>query len=273
MPPTERLRHIRIEERAKAERYTTPKIPRGRFQTPVTDRLPHGTELLDQLSQAEAEAQKQEAGLKERGIRLEFRGHPDFELFLKSLEASPQKIELLNVRKEGNVTVAAVLVPPGKLAYFKKRIEQYINEDTEKGNPKNKDLVQSISKISYAALHSYWTDGGDFPPEDKPLTWEVWLRTKINPEPELNIFRGGATQLGLTVSQRFLTFPDRAIILVHGTAKQLGSSLELLDLIAELRLAKECPTAFLNMKNVEKAEWVNEAVQRIVPPSPESVAV
>ncbi len=273
MPPTERLRHLRIEERAEAERYTTPHIPRGSFKTPVRDRLPHGEELLEQLSQAEADAQDQQADLKQRGIVLEFRGHPDFELLLKSLEASPQKIELLNVREEGNVTVARVLVPPGKLAHFKKRIEQYINEDTEKGNPRNKDLVQSISGISYAALRSYWTDAGDFPPEDRPLTWEVWLRTKINPEPELNIFRATAAPLGLTVSQRFLTFPDRAVILVHGTAEQLGSSLELLDFIAELRLAKECPTAFLNMKNVEKAEWVNEAVKRIVPPSPDSVAV
>ena len=277
MPPAERLRHLRIEARAKAERYTTPKIPRGTFQTPANDRVPHGEELLDQLSQAEAEAeaeaQKQEADLRQRGIVLEFRGHPDFELFFKSLEASPQKIELLNVREEGTVTVATVLVPQGNLAHFKKRIEQYINEETEKGNPKNKDLVQSIWRISHAALRSYWTDAGDFPPEDKPFTWEVWLRTKINPEPELNIFRAEAAPLGLNVSERFLSFPDRAVILVQGSAEKLGTSLALLDLIAELRLAKECPTAFLNLKNFEKAEWVNEAVRRIIPPSPESVAV
>ena len=183
MLPGERLRHLRVEERAKAERYTAPKRSRGSFKTPVRDRLPHGEELLGQLSQAEADAQEQQADLKQRGIVLEFRGHPDFELFFKSLEASPQKIELLNVREEGNVTVATVLVPPGKLAYFKKRIEQYINEDTEKGNPKNKDLVQSISEISYAALRSYWTDDGDFPTEDKPLNWEVWLARRLIPSP------------------------------------------------------------------------------------------
>lgn len=273
MPPTEPLRHLRIEDRAKAEKYTTPLIPRGPFKTPVRDRVPHGEDLLDQLDQAEAEAQEQQEEDKKRGIVLEFRGHPDFELFLKSLESSQQKIELLNVREDGPVTVARVLIPPGKLAYFRKRIQQYINENTDKGNAKNKDLVQSITSIGYVALRSYWTDLEDFPPEDKPLCWEVWLRTKANPEPDLNIFRAEANSQGLTVHPRFLTFPDRTVILVTGTANQLEASLDLLDLIAELRLAKECPTAFTNMRFHEQAEWVDEAVTRIIPPAKDAVAV
>ncbi len=273
MPSIEPLRHLRIDDRAKAEKYTTPLVPRGSFKTPVRDRVPHGEDLLGQLDQAEADAQEKQEEDKQRGIVIEFRGHPEFELFLKSLESSQQKIELLNVREDGPVTVARVLIPPGKLAHFRKRIQQYINEDTEKGNAKNKDLVQSITSIGYVALHSYWTDEGSFPPEDKPLCWEVWLRTNANPEPVLNIFRAEAEAQGLIVHPRFLTFPDRTVVLVTGTAKKFEASLDLLDLIAELRLTKECPTAFTNMRFHEQAEWVNEAVTRIVAPATDAVAV
>lgn len=276
MPPTEPLRHLRIDSRAQAEKYTTPLVPRGPFKTPVRDRVPHGEELLGQLDQAEADAQArqpEQEEKKEKGIVLEFRGHPDFELFVKSLENAQQGIELLNVREEGPVSVASVFVPPGKLAHFRKRIQQYISEETEKGNAKHRDLVQSITSIGYVAIRSYWTDEGDFPPEDKPLCWEVWLRTKANPEPDLNIFRAEADKQGLLVHPRFLTFPDRTVILVTGTAKQLEASLDLLDLIAELRLAKECPTAFTNMRFHEQAEWVQDAVSRIIPPATDAVAV
>jgi hypothetical protein len=276
MPPNEPLRHLRIDDRAHAERYTTPLVPRGPFKTPVRDRVPHGEGLLGQLDQAEADAQArqpEQEEKKEKGIVLEFRGHPEFELFVKSLENAQQGIELLNVREDGPVSVASVFVPPGKLAHFRKRIQQYIGEETEKGNAKHRDLVQSITSIGYVAIRSYWTDEGDFPPEDKPLCWEVWLRTKGNPEPDLNIFRGEAQAQGLTVHPRFLTFPDRVVVLVTGSAQQLEGSLDLLDLIAELRLAKECPTTFTNMRFHEQAEWVEEAVTRIVPPASDAVAV
>ncbi len=65
------------------------------------------------------------------------------------------------------------------------------------------------------------------------------------------------------------------MLLAHGTAAQLGSSLQLLDVVAELRLAKECPTKFISrhMHRPEQAEWAQEAAARVEPPAADAVAV
>jgi len=156
------------------------------------------------------------------------------------------------------------------------KIEKYLTEVTKKaGVAKHRTLVESISGIRRAALRSFWTDNTPFPPEDRPLNWEVWLRAVPSAETAINIFRTEAATLGLTVSPRVIHFPDRAVILAHGTAAQLGSSLQLLDVMAELRLAKECPTDFLSrhMRHGEQAEWAREAAARVVAPPAGAVAV
>ena len=171
-------------------------------------------------------------------------------------------IELLNVTQEGDVTVATVFIPNGKLIYFSRRFEKYLNEDTKKGRAKHRTLVESISGVRRAMLRSFWTDNAEFPADDRPRNWEVWLRTVPNPEGVLNVFRTEAGTLGLTVGHRVIHFPDRLVILAHGTSAQPGSSRQLLDVIAELRLAKECPTNFISrhMRGPEQVEWAQEAV-------------
>src|SRR6185312_5050095 len=149
MPPEERLRHLRIEGRAKTERYTTPNMGGGAFRMPPRDRQTHGEELLDQLNQADVEeqAQRAQAEANPGGVVIDFLSAPEFELQLKSLEAARQGIELLNVTMEGDVTVATVFIPNGKLTYFSRRFEKYLHEDTAAGRARHRTLVESISGI------------------------------------------------------------------------------------------------------------------------------
>jgi len=266
-----------MEGRATVERYTTPNKGGGAFRMPPRDRQTHGEELLEQLNQADAEEQEQraQAAANPAGVVIDFLSAPEFELRLKSLEAAGQGIELLNVTMEGDVTVATVFIPNGKLTYFTGRFERYLHEDTRGGQPTNRTLVESISGVRRAVLRSFWTDNAEFPPEDQPLNWEVWLRTVPNADAALNVFRAEADSIGLTVGGRVIHFPDRAVILAHGKAAQLGSSLQLLDVVAELRLAKECPTNFISrhMQRPEQAEWAQEAAARVIHPAADAVAV
>ncbi len=277
MPPRERLRHLRIEGRARAERYTTPNTGGGPFRMPARDRQSHGEDLLEQLGHADAEERelRTQAAANPGGTVIDFLSAPEFELQLKSLEAEKQGIELLNVTEEGDVTVATVFIPNGKLGYFTRRFERYLSEDTKAGRAKHRSLVESISGVRRAALRSFWTDNADFPLEDAPLNWEVWLRASPSPEPALNVFRTEAEAVGLTVGRREIRFPDRLVLLAHGTAAQFGSSLQLLDVVAELRLAKECATDFISrhMQRSEQADWAREAASRIVAPPEDAVAV
>ena len=103
MDGPEKLRHLRIDDRANAERFVSPMRGRDRFKMPPRDRMPHGTGLIDQLDDAEARAREDHdaAEATPTGIVLVFKSEPNFELALKSLEAVSQGIELLNVRGSG----------------------------------------------------------------------------------------------------------------------------------------------------------------------------
>jgi Subtilase family len=277
MAVSERWRHLRMDERAEAEDFTSPRQGRDRLDLPRRDRHPHGTDLISKLDDAEAQARAEQEGADSApgGVTLVFQSDPDFALALKSLEASRQGIELLNVRVVGKRSLASVYIPNGQLIYFKNKFEKYLTEVTPvKGEPKNKKLIESISDIQYQAINAFWTElGVPLPADGTFVNWEIWLRVQTDPEPILNIFRVEAEHRGLKVGPRVIRFPERVVTLAHGTVEQIRSSWILLDMIAELRLAKECPTTFIDMAPYEQAEWVRETVGRLKPPPGDAGAV
>ena len=79
--------------------------------------------------------------------------------------------------------------------------------------------------------------------------------------------------VGLTVSTDTIEFPDRIVGLVFGTAEQLMASTELLEMIGEVRRAKENPADFIAMTPQDQAEWVNNFLPKIEPPPTDAPAV
>src|SRR5207248_10816927 len=78
---------------------------------------------------------------------------------------------------------ATVFVPHGKLNYFVTKVKEYETElatprrPSAIANPKNKNLVESISDIRLAVLASLWTDDPALlPGPEQTAWWEVWLR-------------------------------------------------------------------------------------------------
>jgi Subtilase family len=171
-----------------------------------------------------------------------------------------------------NTMQATVFVPEGKLELFLKKIAAYRDESTtprsERGvaRPKNQDLVESISNIQLAALEALWTEYTlSFPDRDAVVTWEVWLRRDRGMD-HLARLRGYAEHFDLRVGHQTLTFVDRTVVLVQGTANSLARSIEILGMIAEVRLPKTTAAFFTDMTAVEQQQWVDELVARIVPP-------
>src|SRR5205814_623397 len=123
-----------------------------------------------------------------RGVVLEFASDPRLELVLKSLEDRRKGIELLAARTRDGIERAVVYVPDDEVAHFNTKLNEYLTQQTEKGNPKNAPLVNSISEIRLAVLESFWTDDpAELPRDERPVWWEVWLRreTVDQPPPEL----------------------------------------------------------------------------------------
>lgn len=278
MPVSDQLPHLIVEKRFSTEKYTyAGPIPMGEVQLPVRDRASHGASLRQQLDQARQQNEQMRGvtTTAERPARivLEVRSEPDFELALDGLEPRSQGVELACVRNEDNQRVAVIHVPEGKLSYFVKRVEQYVAEQVKSGKPKNQDLIDRIAEIRLATLRSFWTDEGhDFPQDDRPVWWEVWLRSESDQGP-WETFRMLAQAAGLRVGTETIRFPDRLVGLCSGTATQLSSSADILDLLGEIRRAKENPAGFLALTPREQAEWVEDLRQRITPPPADAPAV
>jgi hypothetical protein len=269
----EKLRHLRIDQYGQARDYTSPREGRDNFKMPARERQAHGADLSQQLESLDDGIRQRAAEQATRGTVLALSGAPGYELRLKSLDSVRAGIELLSVKPVGSKMVATVFVPQGKLTHFKGLVDGYLNKETTGGNPKNKKLVESISDISLAAIEHFWTDHEPFPAMDATISWEVWLRSGEGVAGALELFRAEATAAGLAVGARSLSFPDRIVVLAYGTANQFASSLTLLDILAELRRAKECPTSFVDLPATQQVEWVESFLSRVQSPPPECPAV
>lgn len=274
----DRRKHLFITGTSLAEKYISPVQGGGASRLPPVNRGYHGDALKKQLDHAWSDLRARDghhdvvAVEARRGIYLEFASAPRFDLALHSLDVTRSGIELAATRTSNEVTYATVYVPTGKLSYFEDKVEEYLAQSTPRGNPKNKPLVESIAEIRLAVLEGFWTDDPTlFPAVGKTIWWEVWLRGENGHG--LTRFREYAQKAGIKVGDKHLEFPDRFVVLVYADRKQMTGSIELLDVVAELRLAKEVPTAFTQMSPVERGEWVKDLEHRIASPSPDAPAV
>jgi hypothetical protein len=281
------LPHIELRTPPLSERFTTPQSARSSVSLPARNRAEHGARLKEELQRASEQAEEIIAARKditpvERGIYIEFESDPGFSLQLDSLDNRRSGIELVAVShiepSEGqqDVVKATVFVREGRLEVFLKKIEQYLQEETKKGTPRNKPLIESISEIRLATIRALWTDASPFPALDQPIWWEAWLRVGDSQEDRIRIleaFQQETARVNLSLSANYLAFPESTVVLVRGSANQLSESVFLLNTLAELRRARELATFFIDMPQLEQADWVEEAVSRITPPSDDAPAL
>jgi hypothetical protein len=266
----EKLPHLIVKDTASTELYTSPRAFGPKILLPSRNRQLHGTFLRKQFERVREEAialEKEKAayGIDVRnGICIQFESDPNLPLKLESVEAINMGIELLAVNTIDNKTVATVFVPDGKLAYFVKRIEDYLTSETAKGKPKHQTLIDSIADIRRAAIEALWTDAKEeFPADRKAIWWEVWLRTGKDRQALLSFFKEYAERIGLRIGNDHISFPDRLIVLAYGTKEQLSKSVDLLNCVAELRKAKETAEVFTRMAPNEQSAWTEEALARL----------
>lgn len=277
--------HIFVEQPAQAEAYTPP--PRGRdTDTSVgvpANRRTHGESLDAQLLRAEA------AGLGRRtdrrqvegsldGMYLTFESFPGLELAVESMDVRQGRIhpELRSVRLSAlpdgqQVELATVFIPDGKVGYFLRRIQQYI-ETAEADRPRNRKLLDRVQSIGLASIEHLWTDRPeDYPPVDATVWWEVWLRRRDGQE--IDRLRSFATPNDISVSSRVLSFPERLVVLVRASAEQLAAALDVLDDLAELRKPHELPQTLASASAIDQRDWVDQLAERTTATDRDAAAV
>ncbi len=279
----DKLPHLLITETAKSQQYKSPIVGGGdKPVVPRLDRLSHGQHLQGQLRElgsiakrvTEAQvAMSLNSGL---GLQIQFVGIPNVPLAFESLASErgkniEQHIEILSVCKSGDLTIANVYVPDGKLAHFERYVVEYLEEKKNKRGVSldHSSLLNAIASIRVAELQALWTDDIELLPKDttEKFWWEVWLPVRGRRNDVVADFRKLATLAECQVSEHQINFPERTVALMHGSQDQFTSSVMTLNCVAELRKAKETATFFDAMTPPEQLEWAEEAFTRITHPS------
>lgn len=276
--------HLIIPTTAEPTRFTSPSSgPREGINLPARARAAHAESLIAQLGAVSPQAAQRveqqkalglDAGL---GIYLVFESEQNFVLKLESLDLAQSGIELCSVKTlPNNAMQATVFVPEGKLELFLNKITAYRDENTRLRRPggtvrpKNQDFVESVSNIKLAALEALWTEELlPFPQRDVETTWEVWLRRQGGID-HLARLHGYAEHFRLTVGPQAITFVDRTVVLVTGTANDLSASIDILGMIAEVRAPKKTASFYTEMTAIEQQELVNGLLARTTPPTDNS---
>ena len=266
-----RSRHFIIEGFAETQPYRSPQQFGGSAVVPERDRARHAGALQRQVEAVRRRADaardaQQAAGLDDLGLRVEFESFPDIELTFESLARERSGIELLNVRQDGNRTLATVFVPDGRLDHFERLVRDYLEERRDSiGRARdNRKLVDAIREIRAASLRALWTDAAtEFPAEDEgALWWEVWLPVRTDRQAVIAAFREGAQAQGMRVAPGDVVFPERTVLLVSASLEQMQRSMLTLNSVAELRRAKETAEFFDSLRPEEQQEWLDELLAR-----------
>ncbi|HTN38827.1 MAG TPA: S8 family peptidase [Arachidicoccus sp.] len=249
--------------------YKYPKTGRGgTFSIMERNRAIHGTALKRQLEaikdqfQINKEADVDENLIKDGVVYVEFTSAWGYALKFESLDRDSsainrQPFQLLNIRSEKRENEdqeeyrshATLLLKEKGVSEFIKKVEEYLigtnekkgpeaGEKMVKGTAKNSKLLSNIELIKIATLKAFWTDGPEipFPETDESIWWEVWFRKSDdgNADRVANVVNNLQT-VGCQIGEAKLEFPEHIVRLIKGTITQLGSSLLLLDNLAELR--------------------------------------
>jgi Subtilase family len=262
--------HIHIAGGGTEEAYTSPRRPiRGR--PPARIRAEHAERLLLAVGQAveaaRANIAAREAALEsgERGFYLEFEIPVEDWEAVDSLENKPNGIELVAVQPvtaEDRTISATVFVPEQAADFFENRIEAYRDEDTPlRGRPKNEGLVARIDDIRLAAVFSLFTDDAAlYPADDEEIWWEVWLRDGRSAG-----FRWAAQALDIQVQEHTINFPEREVVLARSRPSMMGRIVANTDAVAELRIAKDIASIFMQMRAIEQVDWARNLLERMRP--------
>lgn len=262
--------HLHVEGGGRNEPYTSPRIVITGLP-PARARAAHAATLKRAVDRAIVQARAQIAARQEdvaegtAGFYLQFDIPVDHQTAIDSLENRPKAIELVAVRPpaEGDETISAtVFVPETSADFYDKRIEAYRTEKNKSGKPKNENLIARIDNVRLGVARSLFTDDvALFPAAGVPAWWEVWLR-----DGRLQTFQDVSARLNVPTKVHTISFPERDVILAFGNEATMERLMQHTDAVAELRLAKDTPSLFLEMRPVEQADWAGNLAGRVTPP-------
>jgi len=264
--PQEHYRHIFLPGPTRTQGFTSPQRGRGTTRIPARDRSEHSTYLHRRIEEAwqGAEQRQAVAHTERHGTYIEFVSEAGFDLALQSLDNLRSGIRLLNVQRhhepDNEQTLATVYVPNNQRSYFISKIQKYAEEDTQRGVPKNANLVNSISDIYLSVLESFWQDDVSLLPRDNPEAIEVWLSS--DNDEVIDRFNESLAHLSIMRIEGVLKFPERSIEVIIANRDHLHKLIETSDDVAEFRAVPSLASFFIELPNREQLDVVRTLLSR-----------
>lgn len=136
-------------------------------------------------------------------------------------------------------------------------------------NPKNEALISRVETIQIGTVKSLFTDDPNlFPKDGQEIWWEVWLRRERR-----SVFEQVTQRLDIRTKPHTIIFPEREIVLVMSNAEAMARVIINSDAVAELRIAKDIPSMFLEMGALEQSDWAEDLARRLLEPGQHAVAI
>lgn len=271
------LPHFHLPGNGDSEPFTSPRRP-DMGLPPARVRAQHAAFLFQAIGNAVANGRARiqqrnpQIAVGEPGFYLEFAVPPAHLSAVDSLENKPKRIELVAVRPVApgdENAYATVFVPERSAEFFSRKIEQYRDEETRSGAPKNNALIARLDNVRTAAHRSLFTDAPElYPQAGVKAWWEVWARYGL-----LANVLTVAARLNLVTQAERVRFPQRDVVLIHATTDELEALVLNCDGVAELRAAKDTPDVFLSLGAFDQAAWVQNLAERVVQPPANAPAV
>lgn len=264
--------HLLLQGGGESEIYTSPRtvvsgLPPARARAAHAAKLEHALGVAVAAARVQMGAREPEVAEGEPGFYLDFEVPADHRTALDALENRRKKIELVAVHPlgEGEEAVrATVFVPESEADYFTGKVEQYRDEESMGGKPKNQNLVARIEDVRLAVVRSLFTDPDElYPADGLAVWWEVWLR-----DDRLPVFRTVAGRIEVPIKPHLVSFPERDVVLALADTATMARLVANTDAVAELRAPKDTPSFFLDMRPVEQADWAGDLADRAQPAGP-----
>lgn len=129
--------------------------------------------------------------------------------------------------------------------------------------------MSRLETVQIGTVRSLFTDNPNlFPENGQEVWWEVWLRHERR-----SMFAQVTQRLNIRTKPHTLTFPEREIVLAMANVEAMARIIKNSDAVAELRIAKDVPSIFLEMGALEQANWAEDLAQRLLEPGQHAVAI
>ncbi|QOG11835.1 S8 family peptidase [Arcobacter sp. FWKO B] len=263
------LRPLFIGEQYKTDiRFTSPQSGGGDSTLPYRNAPEHGNRLygkLQSLLTSQTELISENESLN-KGIYIEVLGVEGIDLNIEPLESSSKDIRLSNF-KNTNPQKATLFLPLEKKDFLEKKIKEYIQKLTKKGNPKHNDLIAVIEDFKTATINSFWNGKEDKIPSETKIWCEVWLMNNKNTHDEdvisefINVTQTNNIEIR---TESNIKFPERIITLAKLNAEDILNLIDSYQYLAEIRPYSTPNIAYTSMEYHDQKDWVSELKDRII---------